>query len=235
MTEPGAKGLTIFNFNGENGGVTNWDILRRGVDLLEKTDRFKTVVIDTVERAYDQCLEYVSKKLGIVHPGDVDDFGKSWSAVRKEFSGQLTRLINTGRGIIFTAHTSREDINRRSGESFAIIEPKLSKIAKTEVGSIVDNQFYVSHAKDMKGSDIRIIFTSPDELVVAGSRPINGITLPTILPLTKTNGYEMFLEAAIGKYKGLDPQTLMAAQDASNSNKKLIRSVKRKDQENTTN
>ncbi len=116
-TEPGTKGLRIAEFNADDGGCKNWSIFRRGVELLEEDrSKYKTVMIDTVDRAYDMCLDWVCNERGIEHPSGenngVEDFGKAWRAVKMEFLEQIHRISQSGRGICF--RSSRTSAPERS-------------------------------------------------------------------------------------------------------------------------
>ena len=56
-SEPGAKGLRIFEWNKENGGTTSWPIFLRAVEVLETDPGFyKNIAIDTVDRLHQLCV-----------------------------------------------------------------------------------------------------------------------------------------------------------------------------------
>ena len=135
-----SKGIECFDLNAENGGVYRWEIFREGVKLLQQTDRFQTVAIDTIDAAYQHCLDYVCRKRGIEHPQD-EAYGKAWSAVRDEFEAQLDAIWKTGRGIVFSSHAHEVEITSHSGEKYTRSQPTMSGQAykfikaKTDFGS----------------------------------------------------------------------------------------------------
>jgi hypothetical protein len=112
-TEPGTKGLSVFEYNHENGGITDYPVFVKGVDLLTTTKHnFKTVVIDTIDRLYDLCMQHVCDRLGIEHvsedaSGKRDRSGKGWTEVKKEFTYQIYRLVQSGLGIVMTSQQDR--------------------------------------------------------------------------------------------------------------------------------
>lgn len=221
-TEPGTKGLEIFEYNAEDGACKNWKLLKAAVDLLEKTDRFKTVVIDTVDRAYDMCMEYVCKeKLGCEHPAD-EAYGKGWSAVKKEFLTTIHRILQTGRGLCFTSHAKEVSIKPQGGEEYTRITPTMSGQARGVVEALVDLFFYVEYIRSSAGTTERVIITEGDEVIWAGAREI-GAPLPRFIPLTKEGGFEILQAAFNGEDVGLDPKTLVPAKTASASVKKFFR------------
>jgi len=221
-TEPGTKGLEIFEYNHESGGCKNWKLLKAAVDLLEKTDRFKTVVIDTVDRAYDMCMEYICReKLGIDHPSE-EAYGKGWAAVRSEFMTTVHRILQTGRGLCFTSHAKEVSIKPQGGEEYTRITPTMSGQARGVVEALVDLFFYVEYIRSSAGTTERVIITEGDEVIWAGAREI-GAPLPRFIPLTKEGGFEILQAAFNGEDVGLDPKTLVPTATASSVVKKFFR------------
>jgi hypothetical protein len=225
-TEPGTKGLRIFEFNSEDGGVKNWDLFRKGVDLLiANPDRFKTIVVDTVDRAYDMCMDWVCENRGIEYPGhDADggeDFGKSWRAVKLEFLEQIHRIIQSGRGLCFTSHVREETIRTRSGEKYTRIYPSMSKQARTVVEAIVDLFFYAEYIRDVSGENRRVLICQGDETVWAGARATSAEVFPTFLPMER-DGYKVIREAFSGKEKGIPASQLLPSKSTSQTAKDFL-------------
>jgi hypothetical protein len=208
-TEPALKGIDVFCFNAERGGVTDWRIMRKAVELLEQ-DRnvFKTVVIDTADLAYDYCLDYVCETLGIEHPGKDSlgerDYGYSWREVAREFRTLVRRIEQTGRGVCFTSHVREEIVKPRFGEGYTIVGPSISGQGRKVIESIVDYYWYADYIRDKSGEVKRVLICSGDDFVWAGSRPSPFTKrMPQFLPLDDENGYEIIKSAFEGKYKGI--------------------------------
>lgn len=236
-TEPGTRGQRIYEYNAENGGCKNWDLIRRAVELLEKTDRFKTVVIDTVDRAYDMALDYVCRVLRIDYPGQDDsgreDFGKSWRAVKQEFLSVVHRILQTGRGLWFTSHCREEEIKSRSGETYTRIFPSMSRQARGVVEAVVDMFFYCEYMRSSGPDDQvhRVLVTHGNELVWAGTRGIDGVVLPPLVPLLPEGGFDLLQRAFQGEPVGLDPKTLLPVRGATEGSKMVVRALRRKQEE----
>jgi hypothetical protein len=225
-TEPGAKGMRIHTLNPPEG-VSNWGIFVRGVDLLcEDPAQFSTVIIDTVDRAYEICRDWVCAGLNITYPGTnadgVNDYGKSWNAVKREFTKQIHRLLRSGLGVCFTSHASDTEFTAKSGDKFSHVVPSMAKQARAVVEPLVDMALYAEYAKDKEGSNRRIIVTEGDEMIWAGCRQIGDAKIPRILPLNEVNGYGVLQAALEGKPVGLDPKSLMPIRKASKAVSKLI-------------
>lgn len=93
-TEGGHKyapaNVKIVNLDPDNG----WESFKRLVTQL-KTKKFKTVVVDTIDNLYRWAMAAIMTKRGNAdHPGDADDYGASWDAVRFGFNHQLHRLVS---------------------------------------------------------------------------------------------------------------------------------------------
>jgi hypothetical protein len=232
-TEPGSKGLRIYEFNAEDGAVRNWDIFRKGVDLLEKNrGQFKTVIIDTVDRAYDMCLDWVCENKGIEYPGQdsdgKEDFGKSWRAVKMEFLDAIHRLSQAGYGIVFTSHAKETEIKTRTGEKYWRIFPTMSGQARAVVEAIVDLFFYAEYVRGADGTTQRILVCEGDETIWAGARETVAETFPRFLPLLKEGGYDVIKSAFLGEDVGLDPATFLPTKQTSNTGRTFIQKAKTK-------
>jgi hypothetical protein len=216
-TEPGTKGLPIYEFNSENGGVTDWSVFQAGVKLLEKNKgQFKTVIIDTADRAYDLCLDWVCKDRHIEYPSD-DEWGKAWRAVKQEFMEQIHRILQTGRGVVFVSHAREQEIKTQSGLKYTRIFPTMSAQARTVIEALVDCFFYCEYMKDATGQTIRVLICEGDETIWAGARATPAGSFPAMLPMRQKNGYEIIQRAFMGEAVGLDIRNLKAARTTSAS------------------
>lgn len=235
-TEPGTKGLQIYEYNAEAGGCKTWELALAAAKQLEQTDRFRTVIFDTADRAYELCMDYVCRQMGIEHPGVApdgkEDYGKSWKAVKKEFSSLIHRIIQTGRGVAFTSHAKEETFTGRSGDKFTRIHPSMSGQARGVVEAIVDLFFYCEYMRAPDGGTKRVIITTGDEIVWAGHRKIvnaagQAVNLPRLIPMTEEGGYAIYKAAFAGERVGLNPETLLPAKTASPAIREFYRGVRR--------
>jgi len=227
MTEPGAQGLSIFEFNHEQGGIRNWNDFRAAVDLLEQSKRFKNVVIDTAARAYDMCMDWVCEELNISYPGTdeygVQDRGKSWKFIKREFMDQIHRLKRTGRGVCFTGHSKSEHHKSRTGEEYDRVYPDMSGQCRSVVQALVDMFFYGEYFKDEQNRTVRCIVTEGDEMIWAGHRPIAGFgKLPQFIQIKEGVGYETLLGAFKGTVKGYNALQLGKARESDPATQEFL-------------
>lgn len=159
MFEPGARALSIFQRE-----VKSWSEFRSYLTLMEKTERFKTVTIDTVDIAYQMCLEWTCKENGWEHPSD-GDYGKGWNAVKTEFLAQINRVLKLKRGVIFTSHAAEKEIKSKIGTEYTKIVPTMANGARDICEALVDIWVYMYHDKGGRSMRIR-----GNEEVAAGHR-----------------------------------------------------------------
>lgn len=231
-TEPGTKGLSIYEFNWEKGGVTSWPIFVRMVDLLVAVPaverKIKHVCVDTADRAYDMCLDWVCEERSIEYPGQDsagdEDYGKSWRAVKQEFLSQIYRLVQSGYGVSFTSHSKEETIKTRSGIKYTRIFPSMGNQARSVIEALVDFFFYAEYVKiGASGETKRVLICQGDETIWAGAREGCTDVFPQFLPLEKDGEYNIIRRAFLGEYKGLDPALLRPTKSTTQTAEDFIK------------
>lgn len=190
MWEPGGKALEIYQSE-----FTDWGTFKKAVTKLRTDDRFKTVVIDTVDLAFKAADAYACSKLAIEDAAD-EEWGKGWRAIRKEFERQIHRLISAGKGVIFISHAVEREIKTRRGTSSHKIVSTMPRQASEIIEGLVDVWAYFSY----DGSD-RVLIIGGDEDVSAGHR-LDGRFLWKGEPVKKIpmgksaeEGYKNFVDA----------------------------------------
>ena len=130
--EPGGKALSLYQES-----MSSWKKFTRFVQLLSQDKTFGTVVIDTADYAYDDCLTDVCLNMGIEHPAD-SAYGKGWNAVKTEFTKQIRLLLKSGKGIIFISHQKEVEVEERNGKTYDKTTNTLSSQAREVIEGIVD-------------------------------------------------------------------------------------------------
>jgi len=222
--EVGGKALSVHRFPQDQECVETWEQFVRGVDLLEKTDRFSCVAIDTGAAAYQLCSDWVCKSLGINNPGN-DKYGKrdrsgiGWIALREEFAKQVRRIQHTGRGCHFVAHSKQETIETRGGPEFHKILPRFTGQCEQIVVPVVDHIFYIDTYRLKSGGVGRVLMTKGDDLVTAGHKTGSLAVMPryVLLPEDKPEkDYEVISKAFRGDESvGLRTEDLMVSASTS--------------------
>lgn len=177
-TEPGLKFLECNVITDDDGNpkiAKNWKEIVEAVKLICTTDhQFKTVVIDTVDNAWDFCSRHVLAQRDIEHESD-EAFGKGYTMVKREFSGLINQLANHGFGLVFISHEKAGEREDR-GVKRTYIDSSMGASAKSYINGLCDFIFYTY--RDANGK--RMMRTKASPNINAGDR--SGV-LPEIMPL----------------------------------------------------
>ncbi len=198
-TEPGLNSLDVHQVN-----IQSWRALLNVCGDLAKGDhKFKTVIIDTIDNAYNMCNDYICAKYGVEHVGDHInklgeksglDFGKGWAMLAKEFNRVLTRLAFLPYGLILISHSKERDIKKMTMEQTRIC-PTLPDAASKIVTGLVDIILYcdIELSTDSDGvvTSRRVFRTKPSTDYDAGDRTCK-------LPETMLMDYNLFVETLKG-------------------------------------
>jgi hypothetical protein len=150
MFEPGATGLSIFKDD-----VRDWGHFQEIVGALERSPgQFKTVAIDTVDMAYEMCFKWYCKREGITHPSE-GGFGVHWKGIENEFRTQLTRLLKSGRGVIFISHCADKEFELKTGAKYNKVVPTMGKQASSFITAFADIIGYYGYYGDQRFLTIR--------------------------------------------------------------------------------
>lgn len=165
MFEPGAGALRV-----KKCDVRDWKqamgytkLLRE--DSKRKNPLFKNVVVDIVDVAYRQSFEYTCQKLGITHPGDVEDYGSSWNKIRERFAKWVEEILSLNKGVWFISHAKFREFTRRDGSKYDILAPTLTGQALEIVSGMVDSILYYGY----DGEERQLVIRG-DESIDAGTR-----------------------------------------------------------------
>lgn len=161
MCEKGAKALRIMKSD-----PRDWDEFLGYLRLLEKS-KYQTVVVDTVDSAYDMCEAHVLKVLGIEHESD-EGWGKGWAMVRKEWNKAIRRILEMKKGVVFLGHSREKEIKRRGGEQYNQSFPTLNERALAPIAASADLWGYYRYSAAASGG--REILIHGNENTFAGKR-----------------------------------------------------------------
>ena len=236
-TEPGTLGLKRWEIPADGSGIHSWEEFVAAIDLLVETkddpaNKFKTVAIDTWDKAYDLCMDFTCRELGIAHvsedrTGKSDRSGKGWTTLKGEFTFQVLRIVNAGYGLTMTSHSKVVTITRHGGDEYDLIQPSCSGQALDVAKKITDCIFYCEYAKNSEGD--RVIITQGDDLVLAkGRSDPTSDGWPKYLPMPKNKVYETILAAFQGKHLGIAAGEMVISKRAAEPAKTSIKLDKAK-------
>lgn len=143
----------------------DWERTLGYVELALEDDSVSTLVMDTVDRMYEQCMAYVCKRAGCSHPNDKNDYGKTWQAVKMEFDALLGVIQDSGKGLILLSHETPKPLTKLSKglkreDSEAVfqyerMEPTCSKQAFETIQEICDYVLYYGYTDEYRTITVR--------------------------------------------------------------------------------
>ena len=161
-TEPGVKGQRVYSI-----ACPTWQHFQQAVDLAvaDKSGRYKTYVVDTIDIAYEHAWNYICKKKMISHPRDENDFGATFKEIRVLFRDACLKLIHSGKGVVFISHDTEKEMENAEGETYNRTQPTAPKQALEEIEAVVD---VIGHYHYRKQA--RFLSIQGNESLVAGNR-----------------------------------------------------------------
>ncbi len=176
--------------------IFSWMDFTTACSLIAAGDHeFKTIVIDTIDQAFQRCREHVLGTLGIKHESDAD-IGKGWDLVTNEFIRVLAKLSLLPYGLVLISHAQEKEFKTRTGRVIKQV-PTLPARAGRNVMGMVDLLLYADHevTESQKGitDEKRVVRTKPTSYYDAGDR--TGL-LPESIPLDFHAFAEAFAVAA---------------------------------------
>lgn len=174
-TEAGLNHVDVFQVQ-----IGKWeDLLDAGKEIAAGKHEFRTVVIDTIDNAFNACCDFVRRENHVIHEADLE-FGKGWALVAQEFSRVLTKLSQTSYGLWMISH-AQASVEKINGEKINKTIPTLPEKARRTVLGMADLVLFADLDEKPDGKLIRVMRTKPSLLHEAGDR--TGL-LPDVLPLS---------------------------------------------------
>jgi hypothetical protein len=175
-TEPGLNHLETFQVP-----CQTWEGLCEALaDIAKGEHKFKTIVIDTIDNAYQLCSDAVCRKQGITHPADME-YGKGHGLVNQEFRRVLTKAGLLPYGLILVSHTQTRDRTEK-GITRTVTTCTLPESARKVVMGYADIILYCD-VEDTDDGERRVLRTKPTTIYEAGDRTGR---LPAVLDLDWT-------------------------------------------------
>ena len=169
-TEKGYNALNVFAVD-----LTSWNEtsgLLRQLKMPEIKEKFKVIVIDTVDILFDLATSYILKINGCTDLSD-KPFGKLYGEVDKIFNEFLLSITRLGYGLALIGHAKTQSKLAKKGNNEVESDytiPSLARRGYQIVAAMVDNIFYITMDEDEDGNQVRVIKTRATNEYFAGSR-----------------------------------------------------------------
>ena len=150
-------------------------VLRQLKDQAVKA-KFETIIVDTVDIAFDLCEKYICANAKRSDSGyGVDSiqqipYGGGYKARDDEFDSALRQIVQMGYGLVMISHATDKAFVDENKHEFNKIVPTLDKRAKNIVSRLVDLYGYSRIVVDDKGVESTKLFLRGTTRFEAGSR-----------------------------------------------------------------
>ena len=143
--EPGRRGLRIMQVPSD-GSKLLWEPFIEYLGLFLESDDFKVGVIDTIDRAYDLCLEHVCLRESNGQHNHPNKFGQEgyamWDFVKSEFEAVFQSIRDAGKIFVCVSHDKKVKQKDRDGAEWERIEPTCKPAAWKIAQAMCDLVFH---------------------------------------------------------------------------------------------
>lgn len=152
--------------------ITTWGELKQVIRELKKAEvqeKFKSVVIDTVDIAGALCEKYICSQ------NDVDSltaipYGQGWTKLKKEFEEAFRSITQLGYAVFFISHAKDKTFTRKDGTTYNQIIPTCANTYNDIAKSMADIYGYAEKYEDNGTAKVRLILRSIDNSADTGCR-----------------------------------------------------------------
>ncbi len=147
MTEPWRKNLEIMQIPDpkKKEQPLTWDRMLRYRDLIVRSKQFQTAVLDSTDRAYSLCMQYICRKANCKHPNEKKDYGQTWNDLKVEFETFLGSLVEEHISVIGISHARCREVKTVTGEEYEQVCPTAPDACWTIWKAVSDYAFYYGY------------------------------------------------------------------------------------------
>ena len=152
--------------------LNSWGEFRKVLRQLkeeEVKEKFETIIVDTVDIAYDYCENYICSNNGVDAIGDIG-FGRGYTMAAKEFDECLRKIVQMNYGLVLISHAVDKTFTDESGREYNQIVPTLGNKPRNIVARMADIIGYSRSVQDAEGNTSTKLFMRGTPRYVAGSR-----------------------------------------------------------------
>ncbi len=196
--------------------INSWSEFRQVLNQL-KTDEakaaYETILVDTVDIAYDYCTKYVCSSAGVDRIADIP-YGAGYTKLKTEFDECLRRIVQMGYGLVLISHSTDKTFKDENGVEYNKIVPTLDKAAGLIVSRMADIIGYSRAVTLEDGSEVTKLFMRGTQRYMAGSRfkhtpdhidfsyqSLTSAIADAIDKQAQEDGTELFTDDAFNAYK----------------------------------
>lgn len=144
--------------------VTSWRDMKeilRALDDPKVKDRYKTIVVDTVDIASQLCEKYMCNQLGIENIGDGGWSVNGWAKVKKEWETTFRSITMKGYAVVFISHSKDKTFKKKDGTDFNQIVPSCSSAYNEIIRNMSDIEGYIN----VDNGERKLVLRSSDDSI----------------------------------------------------------------------
>lgn len=152
--------------------ITKWAEFKQVLKQLDNDaakEMYKTIVVDTVDIAYDLCEKFICNNNQVSAINDLP-FGKGYALAKKEFDEALRRIPQMGYGLVMISHDQDKVFKDEDGHEYNQIVPTLGNQPRLVVDRMSDIIGYARPFQEEDGSTKTLLFMRGTPRFIAGSR-----------------------------------------------------------------
>lgn len=151
--------------------VNSWGEFKQVVRELKKPEvkeRFKTIILDTVDVGSQYLEKYMCSQLGIENIGDGGWSTNGWAKAKKEWEQTIRTIIAEGYALLFISHSKDKTFTRKNGTTYNQIVPSCSNAYNEIIRNMADLEAYIEVNEEAHTR--RLILRSEDNSIECKSR-----------------------------------------------------------------
>ena len=141
--------------------VKSWSEMKMILRELKKPEvqqKFKCVVIDTIDIGAAACEKYICSQNGVDTLGDLA-WGKGWSLVKKEIEETFRAITQMGYALFFISHAKDKVFKRENGTEYNQMIPTLSPSYNEIIKDMADIYGYAHQVRNDDTGEVTVRLT----------------------------------------------------------------------------
>jgi hypothetical protein len=145
--------MSIRDMEESNPKMTPWMLIKEYTKAVLADDTVDTVGIDTVDRAWEACINHHCFQKGIKDPSDANDHGRTWRVIKDDFEQTMNKLLYADKGLIFISHAHLREVESHEGDNQWV--PTCAPAAWKYLKAVCDLAIHFGYTESRRALTIR--------------------------------------------------------------------------------
>lgn len=151
--------------------MNSWSDFKKALRQLKQPqvqEAYSTIILDTVDIAYDLCVKHICNINGVDSIGAIP-YGGGHNLVAKEFDESIRLITQLGYGLVMISHSTNKQFVNEDGQEYSKIVPTLANKGRLICERACDIIGYSTVIETPEGMKTRL-YTRGTTKFTAGSR-----------------------------------------------------------------